>query len=151
MGARGPSPQPTALKVLRGNPGHQRLNRREPKPRPVAPKCPAWLDHDAKREWRRILPELDRVGLLTSVDMAALAGYCQAFSRWKEAERVLTEEGLVFSTEKGYLVPRPEVAIAKTYLGFVKTFCAEFGLTPSSRGRMTLPEVDDDDGDGLLD
>ena len=151
MAAPGRTPQPTALKLLRGNPGKRPLNQREPKPRPVAPKCPPWLDYDAKREWRRVVVELERIGVLTSVDMAALAGYCQAYSRWKEAESVLTDKGMVFETEKGYLVPRPEVTIAKTYLGFVKSFCAEFGLTPSARGRMTLPEVDDDAGADLLD
>lgn len=145
----GPAPKPTILKLRAGNPGHQKLNRREPKPRPVAPKCPAWLDLDAKREWRRIAPELDRIGLLSCVDMAALAGYCQAWSRWKQCERVLTDQGLTFETGNGYVVPRPEIAASKTYLGFVKSFCAEFGLTPSSRGRMTLPEMDDDNDDDL--
>jgi len=28
------------------------------------------------------------MGLLTGVDMAAFAGYCQAYARWKEAEVV---------------------------------------------------------------
>ena len=151
MGARGPIPQPTALKLLKGNPGKRPINGREPKPRPVPPKCPTWIDAAAKREWRRVVPELDRIGLLTTVDMAALAAYCQAFSRWKDAEESLSEHGVTFETEKGYLMPRPEIAIAKMYLGFIKSFCAEFGLTPSSRGRMTLPEVDEDEGADLLD
>ncbi len=30
--------------------------------------------------------ELEAMGLLTRVDMAAFAGYCQAYARWKEAE-----------------------------------------------------------------
>lgn len=150
MGARGPLPKPTALKVLEGNPGKRPLNRAEPKPRPVAPKCPAWLLLEAKREWRRVAPELERLGLLTVVDGTALAGYCQAYARWREAEAALSEHGLTFATDKGYVCVRPEVAIAQRSLQLVKGFCAEFGLTPSSRGRMTLPEVDDG-GDDLLD
>lgn len=151
MGSRGPAPLPTNIKIMRGNPGHQKLNRNEPKPRPVAPSCPAWLGIEAKREWRRISKELDALGLLTIVDRVAMAGYCQAYSRWRQAEEAISEHGLTMTviTESGSVErPRPEVAIAQKYLGIVKVFCAEFGLTPSSRGRMTLPEKEDDD-DGL--
>lgn len=140
MGARGPAPKPTALKIIEGNPGRRPLNHDEPKPSLGAPKCPTWLDLEAKREWRRIVPELDRIGLLTKVDGTALAGYCQAYSRWREAEEVLSRDGLTFSTPNGYVQQRPEVAIAQKYLTIVKTFCAEFGLTPSARGRMTVPD-----------
>ena len=33
----------------------------------------------------------------------------------------------------------PQVSMAQRYLALVKAFCSEFGLTPSSRSRMTLP------------
>ena len=85
MGARGPAPKPTALKVLDGNPRHRPINRSEPRPRPVAPKCPSWLDAEAKREWRRIAPALERIGLLTEIDGTALAGcpvFCAAVHKW---------------------------------------------------------------------
>jgi hypothetical protein len=32
MGKRGPSPKPTSLKVLQGNPGKRKINKSEPKP-----------------------------------------------------------------------------------------------------------------------
>lgn len=54
MAQRGRKPKPTALKVLEGNPGKRQLNVVEPKPRNKAPKCPAWLDAEAKKEWRRL-------------------------------------------------------------------------------------------------
>lgn len=146
----GRPPKPTALKLLDGNPGKRPLNRHEPKPRPVAPTCPAWLSAEAKREWRRIARELERLGLLTQVDRAALAGYCQNYARALEAERVLSEEGLTFTTEKGYVMQRPEVAIAQKAWQLVRAFGAEFGLTPSSRGRLSLPEPETDDLERLL-
>ncbi len=73
----GTKPKPTALKLLEGNPGKRPLPMNEPKPAPTAPKCPSWLHKDAKKEWKRISTELERLGLLTQVDMAALAGYCE--------------------------------------------------------------------------
>lgn len=42
-------------------------------------------------------------------------------------------------TKSGAVKPRPEVAIANNALNFVRSFSAEFGLTPSSRGRIYLP------------
>lgn len=151
MGARGPAPKPTRLKVLQGNPGHQKINRHEPKPRPVAPKCPSWLDAEAKREWRRVAPALERLGLLTEVDGTALAGYCQSYSRWRACQMVLSEKGLTFETESGYLMPRPEVSIGNKALVEVRAFCQQFGLTPSARSRMSLPEVPDADEDDSWD
>lgn len=147
MGRRGPVPQPTALRIIKGNPSKRPLNRNEPKPRPIAPSRPEWLLPEAKREWSRIMPELERLGLLTIIDRAALAGYCQEWARYVEAERALIQEGTTFTTPSGYIQQRPEVAIAKKSLQLVRAFCAEFGLTPSSRSRMSVREVPDDDMD----
>lgn len=149
MGARGPAPKPTALKVLDGNAGHRPINRSEPRPRPVAPKCPAWLDKEARAEWRRIAPALERLGLLTEIDGAALAGYCQSYARWRQCQEVLAKDGLTFKTESGYTAARPEVAIGNRALIEVRAFCVQFGLTPGARARMQLmdngPGGDDED------
>lgn len=147
MGARGPAPKPTRIKLLQGNPDRRPLNLAEPRPRPMVPPCPPWLDLEGKREWKRITRELDRVGLLTVVDRAALAGYCQAWSRWRDAEMALSKLGMVVETASGYLQPRPEVAIARQSLTMVHKFCREFGLTPSSRAGLSAPGVDDGEED----
>ena len=144
MGARGPAPKPTALKVLEGNPGHRPINRSEPRPRPVAPKCPTWLAAEAKREWKRIAPALERLGLLTEIDGVALAGYCQSYARWRQCQEVLAKDGLTFKTESGYTAARPEVAIGNRALIEVRAFCVQFGLTPSARARMQLYEAGGD-------
>ena len=151
MGFPGRKPKPTHLKVLEGNPGKRPLPRNEPKPRPVSPKRPAWLTGEGRREWERVVPELGRLGLLTIVDGAALAGYCQSWTDYVETTRFLKKHGRTFETPNGYVQQRPEVSIAQKSLQLVKAFCAEFGLTPSSRGRMSLPGEKDDDFDGLLD
>lgn len=151
MGFPGRKPKPTHLKVLEGNPGKRPLPRSEPKPRPVPPKRPAWLTGEGRREWERVVPELSRLGLLTIVDGAALAGYCQSWADYVETTRFLKKRGRTFETPNGYVQQRPEVSIAQKSLQLVRAFCAEFGLTPSSRGRMSLPGEKDDDFDGLLD
>ena len=50
MATRGRKPKPTHLKVLAGNPGKRPLPKNEPKPKPIAPRCPQWLDPIARKE-----------------------------------------------------------------------------------------------------
>ena len=52
MALKGRKPKPTAIKILEGNPRKRKLNTKEPRPKKIAPKCPVWLDVEAKREWR---------------------------------------------------------------------------------------------------
>src|ERR1700680_4917197 len=84
----GPKPKPTTLKLLTGNPGKRPLNDAEPQPLVGDPGCPSWLDAEAKREWKRIAPELVSLGLLTILDRATFAAYCQA---WADLHALKTE------------------------------------------------------------
>ena len=52
MAERGRKPTPTAIKVLEGNPGKRPLNANEPKPKKKAPRCPSWLEDEAKKNGR---------------------------------------------------------------------------------------------------
>lgn len=149
MAQRGRKPKPTAVKKLEGNPGKRELNEKEPKPKKKAPRCPAWLEEEAKKEWKRMSKQLEDLGILTEVDMAAFAGYCQAYSRWKDAEEFITKHGTIVKTPSGYWQQVPQVSIAQTYLKIMHKFCEQFGLTPSSRSRI-VSEVDAADEDDLM-
>ena len=143
---RGPAPKPTHLKILEGNPGKRQLNLDEPKPRPVTPTCPSWLTDEAKREWKRLVPELERLGLLTIIDRGALATCCQAYGRMVEAEKFLqraAKTGFTYKTDSGYLVPFPQVGIAQKYAQQYRTFLALFGLSPADRTRLKSGEAED--------
>ena len=136
MATRGRKPKPTAMKELEGNPGKHPLNTSEPKPNKKAPACPKWLEPEAKKEWRRLAKQMEAIGILTEVDMAAFAGYCQAYARWKEAEEFITQHGTIVKTPSGYWQQVPQVSIAQTYLKIMNKFAEQFGLTPSSRSRI---------------
>lgn len=144
MGARGPAPKPTALKRLEGNPGKRALATGELEPRvpAKAPAPPAFLDEVATKEWKRVAPELHRLGLLTVVDIMALAAYCQCYSDYLTAREAIARAGgnPTFTTDKGYVGQRPEVTIAQKSLALMKAYMAEFGMTPSARARMALPQ-----------
>ena len=136
MATRGRKPTPTAIKELEGNPGKRELNRKEPKPAKKAPACPKWLAAEAKKEWRRLAKTMEAMGVLTEVDMAAFAGYCQAYARWKEAEERITDRGLVIRTPSGYPQQVPYISIAQQYLRLMNQFAEQFGLTPAARRRI---------------
>ncbi len=80
----GRKPKPTALKKLEGNPGKRKLNTKEPVPEKGMPDCPKWLLPEAREEWKRLCQKLSEMGVLTEIDMAAFAAYCQSYARWKE-------------------------------------------------------------------
>lgn len=143
----GRKPLPTQMKVLRGNPGKRALNKAEPKPQVKAPPCPRHLSKEARKEWRRISKELLTLGLLTVVDRAALAAYCQAWSRWVEAEEQMSKPDfkLVRSTDKGYEHASPWVGVANNALKQMKAFLVEFGLTPASRSRVSVAKPEEKD------
>lgn len=149
MATRGRKPKPTALKVLEGNPGKRPLNKNEPQPEKKAPRCPSWLEPEAKKEWRRMAKTLETIGVLTQVDKAAFAGYCQAYARWREAEEFLSKHGTIFKTPSGYIQQVPQVAIARSYLQTMKDFCSEFGMTPASRTRIKVEHEAVDSNDPM--
>lgn len=151
MAQRGRKPKPTAIKILEGNPGKRPLNKNEPKPEKKAPKCPSWLEPEAKKEWKRMSKALEAIGVLTQVDSSAFAGYCQAYARWKEAEEFLTKHGTIFKTPSGYIQQVPQVSIAQTYLKIMKDFCSEFGLTPAARSRIAVPPSEENSEDQMED
>lgn len=149
LAQRGRTPKPTAIKQLEGNPGKRPLNANEPKPKAKAPSCPKWLEDDAKKEWRRLAKQMEQLGILTEVDMAAFAGYCQAYARWKAAEEFISKHGAIVKTPSGYWQQVPQVSIAQQYLKQMSKFCEQFGLTPASRSRIVSDNGTDNADDTM--
>lgn len=140
----GRKPKPTVIKQLEGNPGKRPLNLREPKLPAEIPPCPKHLTGEARKEWRRTSKQLAQAGLITKVDRAALAAYCQNWARWIEAEEAMRADDhqMIVYTDKGYPVVSPWLGIAERAMKQMRTFLTEFGMTPSSRSRLTGPDRD---------
>jgi P27 family predicted phage terminase small subunit len=141
---RGRKPKPTMTRLLDGNPGKRRINDREPTPPPGVPDCPDHLDDEARAEWFRTAGVLHEMGLLTMADRAALAAYCTVYSRWVHAEAQVKKFGsIVKSPEKGFPMKSPYLTIADQALEAMRKLMVEFGLTPSSRSRIRVPDDTD--------
>lgn len=147
MGKRGPKATPTALNMLKGNPGKRQQNDSEPQfdLSAKSEKPPLFLGALAKKEWKRIFPQLKKNGIITDADYIALAAYCQSVDTWVEAEKLKRANGLVLTTSKGSKIQAPAVGIANTALANILKFGREFGLTPSARANITAQEVENGD------
>jgi len=133
----GPPKKPTAWRRADGNRGKRAWNHAEPKPPEGTPDCPEHLSDEGKAEWHRLVDTLVGMGVITVVDRAVLAAYCQAYGRWVEAEQKLKETPLLFKTPSGYVQQSPWLGIANRQMELMGRYMAEIGLTPASRSRIT--------------
>lgn len=140
---RGPKPKPTALRRLAGNPGKRAWNHHEPVPPDEMPTCPEHLNAAAREEWERLAPVLYEMGVVTLVDRAALAAYCQCYGRWVEAEEKMKGTPVLLKTASGYVQQSPWLSIANKQLELMGRYMAELGLTPAARSRIAVPPEPD--------
>jgi P27 family predicted phage terminase small subunit len=139
MARTGRPRKPTVLKLLAGNPGKRKVNRREPKIRDGAISIPSHLGAVAKAEWRRLVKHLPR-GLVTPADRAEFAQYCQTWARVCEAEKMLDQSGLYFVSENGYPCQHPLVSTLKGLNAQLRGYAADLGLNPSVRSKIEIPD-----------
>ncbi len=139
----GPRPQPTAKKKLRGNPGRRPLPKNEPQPKISRniPLAPRHLDRVAQKEWRRMAKELHPLGLLTNIDLTALAAYCSTYSIWLDAQSQIQKHGVLIKAQSGFPMQSPYLQISNKAMSEIRKWLIEFGMTPSSRSRVEVKEV----------
>jgi P27 family predicted phage terminase small subunit len=142
MGRRGPRPTPSAIKQARGTYRSDRAAGNEAKPIGT-PKCPAWLNADAKKEFRRLVKVLGGMGLLGEADQNALARYASTWVRWRQALQMIEKGGevTVYKDENGRVKavqPAAFAAIARGLAEQLDKLEASFGMTPSARSRIEV-------------
>lgn len=142
-----PRPEPTRLKLLKGNPGKRPINKNEPQPRisDSLPKPPRELGKVAKKEWKRISKELYAIGLLTTIDTSALAAYCNAYEIWVDASSKFRKSGILIKTPNGYPVQNPLFSIMNRASEEMHRWGKEFGLTPASRVNLRADKKETED------
>jgi P27 family predicted phage terminase small subunit len=143
---RGRKPKPTALKLVAGNPGRRKLNAKEAKPKRVIPAPPAHLTPAALVAWGSLSKGLDRLGLLTEIDALALEQLCEDYVEIVELRADVAANGRfqTVTTQSGDKMERTRPAatqLADAERRF-RAMLAEFGMTPSSRSRVTATPED---------
>lgn len=136
--AKGRKPIPSKIHQLRGLPGKRPLNDLEPKPPEGMPECPEHLDELAKEEWARAGAILDDIGLMTELDMAVLAGYCQSFSEWAKATEEVKTLGMVYKRKDGTPGLNPYLRVSRESYDRMLKAAVLLGLSPSSRAGLKV-------------
>ena len=132
---------------------------KNPEPTPGRPEPPAALDSLGQVTWERMMWAFEDMGMLHKVDAEAVYAYCQL---WSETEHVSEQQaearaGLrVLEENLSDIQAEDKVALFTQIVMLHKTvskctdqlrqgrmairqYLVEFGLTPSSRGRIKLP------------
>lgn len=143
----GPPPKPTALKILEGNPGQRPIGE-EPKPRSGAPLPPAHMSGEALAEWGRVVPDLDKIGMLAKVDRAYLVVYCEAWQAYCEASQALRDHGVVVKGREDTLVKNPAAQVMRDAADLMLKYGSRFGLSPSDRVKLAVQPAQDEGAEG---
>ena len=119
---------------------------RKPARMPRCPAPPDWLSAAAKREWRKVAPQLHRRSLLKPEVAAVLANYSMAVGMVRGYREQLRLEGHVVATKDG---PRthPAFKMLMAALREARLHAAELGLTPyrlSIRGKQDAEAAGND-------
>ena len=142
---KGRKPTPTQLKIVQGNPGKRPINQDEPSASlvDVDRAAPEHMGEMAAECWVQMIGLLAGSRVITELDLHGLELYCVAYENWRKAQQKVIELGaIVKSPKSGYPVQSPYFAIAnKSHEQMVK-LAAEFGMTPSSRSRVSTVKAE---------
>lgn len=146
----GRRPQPTALKVLRGNPSKTRLNQHEPKPPSDRVGKPTGLSAGASSVWDELAPICLAMKTLTAADVRAFVTMCELQATLQAASAMKDQDGREWFTTKrekpndaqsDYIVVVDSVLkLERDTAMAVRPFYALFGLEPISRAKIRVPQ-----------
>ncbi len=137
-------PIPTKIQEAKGayrkNPQRRRTN--EPIAPAGRPDMPKNLKPHAKKAWTRTIQAMETLGILSSVDWAALEVYAAAYQTFKECQASIEKRGTtLWSTNKNgeqYAAKNPDVTVMAEAVKTMFRSWAEFGLSPSARTRLSV-------------
>lgn len=136
MGARGPKPAPTHLKLLKGE-QESRINRDEPSPSDGPVVAPDSISDGAKGVWERLAPDLQDKGCLTPWDVDAFTVFCEAVATYHDCRKLMgkkyTDRGAA-----GGVIKSPYWQIMRDCAETMAKYSSRFGLTPGDRANLKV-------------
>jgi P27 family predicted phage terminase small subunit len=138
---RGPSPHPTALKLLNGERHRDRINQDEPVPSGRAPIPPPGISAEVRAVWDAVVAELDVMGLAHSADSDSLHCYCEAVAMHRKASAILAKSPMLVKSRYDTWMKNPALQVQRDAAHVIRAFAQEFGLTPSARSTIRAGEA----------
>ena len=153
----GPPKTPTHLRLVRGNPSKRPINKNEPQPLKGVPPVPKHFDKQGKYWFKRMAEELDASGVISQLDARALELLVEAYTEYRHHCETLDREGYTYAVysdddsdegkerEIRMIKPHPAAMMKADAWKRLRAMLAEFGMTPSSRSKVSKDKPDDDD------
>ena len=137
---KGRKPKPTALLKAQGTYDASRhKDRFEADGTPSAPTI-----QSSNETFEYLVKKLDDLGVVAEIDAMALQMLADAWEDYQVARNVIKEQGPTYSTTtaQGDLMwrPRPEVLMMNQSWAKVEKMMVQFGLTASSRAKISVEE-----------
>ena len=90
------------------------------------------LDTKAKKEWKRVVPDLKKMDIVGRLDISNLVAYCNAYSKYCEATKALRGQPLTIEGPTG---PKenPLINVQLKYQEAFRKAADQCGLTINSR------------------
>jgi P27 family predicted phage terminase small subunit len=131
--------KPTALKKLAGTYRKDR-HRDELEASHVAEDVepPSFLCPEGRAKWKELCPKLAALGVLSDLDLPALAMWCGAWASYVKASRTLSAQGEVIVDRNGASRKSPWLAVQRAAIETMAGIGSQFGMTPSSRASLSL-------------
>lgn len=100
---------------------------------------PRRLDPAAKKEFQRVVSELQGSGIM-SVDLSLLADYAQAEADVARLEKAMRKEKPVLTSDKGNAYVNPLVGVLSARRTSLAQLRRDLGFTPRTRGNLPAPK-----------
>ena len=102
---------------------------------------PENLEPEARAYMQNVLQMLEDNGIIEDVDDAALQMLAYNYSTFIKASKIVEQEGLTITSDRGNIAEHPAVKIGRDAQTQALKVMTEFGLTAKSRSK--LPLLDD--------
>ena len=137
--------KPTALKLVRGNPGKRAINGHEPEPNLLNDlEPPAHLPEAVAAVWRELAPKLRRAQVLTEMDTALLEMTCSALATHRlTVEKTAGGKVMQRNEETGSVSLSPWTLLQSMSFKQAMAALQQWGATPAARSRVMIdPQAD---------
>jgi P27 family predicted phage terminase small subunit len=138
----GRRPKPTHLRLVTGNAGKRPINKAEPMPGRAIPSPPEHLSPEARVAWGRFSAMLDRIGVLTEADAAALEQVSETYAEIVALRADIAANGRFQTviTKSGDEMERmrPAYSALMDADRRLKAWLVEFGVTPAARSKVKV-------------
>jgi P27 family predicted phage terminase small subunit len=142
---RGRKPKPIEQRIREGNPGHRPL----PEPVLIAGRPdlqelvepPDHLPRYGRQFWSETIVELVSVGVVDRIDVSLLEQLCVQYTRIRQAQDVLAEDGLFARGSTGQIREHPALKIEREATLLFLRLAEQFGIGALARARLGLTEV----------